>query len=64
MARKTRKPGEYGTVIAHRKDGLGYMLGRLVAVGKRHGHRVYHVRSTVSGAILTLSALQYNVVAV
>jgi len=54
----------YGQVIAHRKDGLGFVIGRLISVGRRHGHRVYRVKSRLSGAVVILSAAQYSVVSV
>ncbi len=47
-------------IIARRRDGYGFLIGRLTGVVKRHGKRVYGIR-TVSGAYLSLPAAQYTI---
>lgn len=47
-------------IKANRFDGMGFILGRLLNVTRRHGHRVYTVK-TVAGNILTLSAKDYTI---
>ena len=45
-------------VLARRKDGRGFLTGTLIGVSRRHGRRVYTVR-TVSGSVLEVPATQY-----
>lgn len=45
-------------VLARRRDGRGFLTGTLIGVTRRHGHRVYRVR-TVAGNVLEVSASQY-----
>lgn len=47
-------------IKATRLDGMGFLFGRLLDVTRRHGHRVYTIK-TLRGDVVTLSARQYTV---
>ncbi len=47
-------------ITARRLDGMGFLFGRLLNVTRRHGHRVYTVK-TLRGDVVTLSAKHYTI---
>jgi molybdopterin-guanine dinucleotide biosynthesis protein len=48
-------------VIATRTDGRGFLIGRLVDVVKRHGHRVYYIKSALTGQVIACPGTSYAI---
>jgi hypothetical protein len=48
-----------GTMMFVRRDGIGFLIGRVLMVDNRHGHDVYTIK-TLGGNLISISANDYD----
>lgn len=47
-------------VIAHRNDGKGFLVGRIVGAEVRHGRTYYGIKAKITGRTVKISDRDYT----